>query len=151
MLKVRSKLLLLFVLFSEPFFYSKKRGFLLGVFCFWLFLKVHAWMWTLMLSKLPRLSFLVSLKFCWKWTFIMTFFKIRCRGGWSTQPHRAKTRDTAAVSRRFLEYLSVICAKRNFKSSSTFIWRKFFCKGPSDLWKRPQKKPFSNKFRCWNM
>ncbi len=45
--------------------------------------------------------------------------------------------------RRFLvEYLSVICTKRNFKSSSTFIWRKFFLKGPSDRWKRRQKKPF---------
>ncbi len=36
---------------------------------------------TLTLSKLQRLSwllFLVLLKFCWKWTFIMTFLSIRC-------------------------------------------------------------------------
>ncbi len=49
--------------------------------------------------------------------------------------HRAKTRGAAAVSRHFLEYLSVICAKRNFKFS-TYICKKLFCKGDSDLWKR---------------
>ncbi len=54
--------------------------------------------------------------------------------------HQAKTQDTATVSRFFLEYLSVLCAKRNSKSSSTFIWIKFFCKGPSDLWKHVGKK-----------
>ncbi len=68
-----------------------------------------------------------------------------------TPAHQAKTRGVvAAISHRFLEYLSVICAKRNFKFFSTFIWRKIFCKGP-DLWKRLQKKPCSNKFQCWNM
>ncbi len=35
---------------------------------------------TLVLSKLLRLSFLVLLKFCWKWTSIMTFLNIRLRG-----------------------------------------------------------------------
>ncbi len=39
--------------------------------------------------------------------------------GWSTRAHRAKTRGVALFC--FLEYLIVICAKRNFKSSSTFI------------------------------
>ncbi len=43
------------------------------------------------------------------------------RGGWSTQAHWAKTRGATGVSRRILEYLSVICAKRNFKSSLTLI------------------------------
>ncbi len=38
------------------------------------------------------------------------------KGGWSTWAYRVKTRGAAAVSRRILEYLSVICAKKNFKS-----------------------------------
>ncbi len=52
-----------------------------------------------------------------------------CPGArWSTLAHRVKTWGATAVSYRFLEYLSIIYAKRNFKSSSTFIWRKFFWK-----------------------
>ncbi len=50
------------------------------------------------------------------------------RGGWSTQAHREKTRGATAVLRHFLEYLSIICVKRNIKCSSTFIWKNFFVK-----------------------
>ncbi len=45
----------------------------------------------------------------------------KSRGSWSTRAHRAKYQGAVAVSRCFLEYLGVICAKRNFRSSSTFI------------------------------
>ncbi len=45
---------------------------------------------------------------------------LKYEGGWSTWAHQVKTQGAAAASRRFLEYLSVICAKRNFISSSTF-------------------------------
>ncbi len=72
-------------------------------------------------------------------------------GRWSTRANRAKIQGAAAASRCFLECLRVIHAKRNLKSSSAFIWREFFGKGPSDLWKRLQKKPFSNKFQFWNL
>ncbi len=34
--------------------------------------------------------------------------------------HRAKTRGAVTVSRRFLEYLSIICGERNFKSCALF-------------------------------
>ncbi len=50
---------------------------------------------------------------------IFTYFAISARGGWLTRAHQAKTQGAAAVLRGFLKYLSVICAKRNFKSSST--------------------------------
>ncbi len=62
-------------------------------------------------------------------TFIWRKFSVKVfliRGGWSTRVHHAKTRGTAVVLRRFLEYLCVISAKSNFKSSSTFIWENFW-------------------------
>ncbi len=54
--------------------------------------------------------------------------QLRTRGAWSTQAHRSKTMDAATVSCHFFKYLRVFCVKRNFKSSSTFIGRKFFLK-----------------------
>ncbi len=43
-----------------------------------------------------------------------------------------------------------LCWKK-FQIFFNFYLKKIFFKGPSDLRKYLQKKPFSNKFQCWNV
>ncbi len=73
------------------------------------------------LKRETNIAYIKHIKHIFVYHRYYSFKKVSpCRGGRSTRAHRAKTRDVAAVSRRSLEYFSVTCAKRNFKSL-TFI------------------------------